>query len=344
MLYVYGVNGANSRITRVIVPSPMISLAALNPFVAVLPAGQMSWNLGAVSIPVWVGTAAAAVLLLRLLVTAAAYRLGAHGGESGPSLRRQTLLLAGLGMFLIVYGMLKAGSVSIGESWTTIDIAVHAEVTAFTLLVAFLFAVPFLAGLSVPVADEDAPPGTAEHGAATEDVPYRLSRAFRPEHAGALPYFHLLTLVLTAAALLAFRVVTGVLPFTAPENVPASVVALTLCAAFHISGLGFCFWAISRFAAGLMHGVTQARALAFGIFAMLCTLPILVLSLTAYGHLWSNEPAAMLWLLSPFLNIGESRGPVYIWMLISGLQAFAWGFAFILGRMRWYRPAVVAAA
>ena len=153
-------------------------------------------------------------------------------------------------------------------------------------------------------------------------------------------------MVLTIAVLLAFRVVTGVLPTTAGPGVPASLVGLVLSAAFQINGLGFCFWAISRFAAGLLRGVTQARSLAFGIFALLGAGPILIFSLTSQGYSRDNEPAATLWLLYPLLNVNESRGPVYLWMLISGLQAFAWGFAFLLARMRWQKtapaPAVAA--
>ncbi|MES2464943.1 MAG: ABC transporter permease subunit [Armatimonadota bacterium] len=338
MLYI-GFNGG--EVIQVSAVSPLVSITALNPFVAVLPPAQMSWTMGMVSVPVWVGTAVVAALLLRLLVTAATYRLGAHGGESGPSLRRQALLLSGLGMFFTVYSILTAVP---DNSSRLIGISINAEVTAFGLLAAFLAATPFLPGLFVPVSAEDAPPGASEQNAAGDGALYRLGRAFRPEHAGALPYFHLLTLVLTAAALIAFRVVNGVLPFAASPGVPASPVGLILSATFHISGLGFCFWAISRFAAGVMPGVTQARSLAFGSFVLLCALPILVLSLTSRGYLWHNEPAAMLWLLYPFVNASESRGPVFVSMLLCGLQAFTWGFAFMLAQIRWHRSAAVAAA
>jgi hypothetical protein len=93
-----------------------------------------------------------------------------------------------------------------------------------------------------------------------------------------------------------------------------------------------------------MPGVTQARSLAFGIFALLCALPIMVLPLIPHSNLWHNEPATMLWLLYPFVNISESRGPVFISMLLCGLQGFAWGFAFMLAEMRWHRTTVTAIA
>jgi hypothetical protein len=307
----------------------------------------MVWNVGAIPIPAWIGAAVFSAFIVRLLITASAYRLGAHGGESGPSLRRQTLAISGIVMFLIVYSYLLRsnpnGSWKPNGFWDPIGIAIYAVIVALLLLIAFLAAIPFLPGLFVPVAPEDAPPGAAEQNLPMDDVPYSLRRAFQPEHAGALPYFHLLTAVLTVAVLLAFRAATGVLPIAAAPGVPASPVGLVLSAAFQINGLGFCFWAISRFAAGLLRGVTQARALAFGMFALLCAGPILVLSLTSQGRSWDNEPAATLWVLYPLLNAGESKGPIYLWMLICGLQAFAWGFAFVLARMRWRKAAATSA-
>jgi ABC-type transport system involved in multi-copper enzyme maturation permease subunit len=343
MLYMHGVSGGDSNISYVGALSPLVSITALNPFVAVLPAGQISWSMGSVSIPVWIGTAVAAVLLVRLLITAATYRLGAHGGESGPSLRRQVLLLSGLGMFFTVYSIVKSTDPT-NSVHRIGGIAINAETMAFALLIAFLTAVPFLPGLFVPVSAEDAPPGTSEQSAVSDTSLYRPGRALLPEHAGALPFFHLLTLVLTAAALIAFRAAVGVSPFSVPAGVSASVVGLVLSAAFHINGLGFCFWAIARFAAGVMPGVTQARSLAFGIFALLCALPIMVLPLIPQSNIWHNEPATMLWLLYPFVNTGESRGPLFISMLVCGLQGFAWGFAFILAEIRWHRTTVTAIA
>ena len=340
----------SSNMTRISTATPLLSLTALNPFVAVLPAGQMQWNIGLLPIPVWMGAAVAAVLILRLLVTASAYRLGSHGGESGPSLRRQTLLLSGIGAFVIVYSYFGAAfshfdSPGVRQSLANrgLDLVdsgllsrITAQDTALMILVAFLVAVPFLPGLFVPVAAEDAPPGVAESGAPANANVFCFRRALYPEHAGSLPYYLLLVAVLAAAAFGAFRLAVGVLPFSA--------VSLILYAAFHITGMGFCFWAISRFAGGLMRGVAQARALSFGIFALLCAGPILVMTLTTQGYSWSNEPAAALWLLYPLLTAGKSLDTFPLWLLICGVQAFAWGFAFILARMRWHRMTVAAIA
>ena len=326
----------NGNLTRINIPTPLLSLTALNPFVAVLPAGQVVWNMGPLPIPVWMGTAVAAVLLLRLLVTASAYRLGSHGGESGPSLRRQTLLLSGLGTFVIVYSYLHKSLGVQTQQIGGMDAGVWGIVAAFSLVIAFLLAIPFLPGLFVPVAAEDAPPGVAESGVPAGDSVFRLRRALCPEHAGALPYYLLFVVMLVATTLGAFHAAAG--------GLPASVIGMILCAGFHITGMGFCFWAVSRFAAGLMRGVAQARALSFGIFALLCAGPIMIMTLTTQGYSWSNEPAAALWMLYPLLTVGKSLDTFPLWLLICGLESFAWGFAFILARMRWHRMAVAAIA
>jgi ABC-2 type transport system permease protein len=331
----FSIAADSSEITRVTTSVPLLSITALNPFVAVLPAGQGIWHIGLLPIPVWLGSAVAAVLIVRLLVTASAYRLGVHGGESGPSLRRQSLLLSGIGMFVITYSCIIKYSGGLSPQFGPIDAWICGFASSFGLLIAFLVAVPFLPGLFVPVVAEDAPPGMAESGH-KDDGLFRFRRAFAPEHAGALPYYLLLVLTLTVATVAAYGVAIG--------TVPLSEMMVTLPAAFHISGLGFCVWAISRFTAGLIRGATQARALSFGIFALLCAGPILILSLITKGYSWDNEPVATLWLLYPFLTINKGTDSFSLWMLICGLQAFTWGFVFILARMRWNRPAVTATA
>jgi ABC-type transport system involved in multi-copper enzyme maturation permease subunit len=323
------------NLTQATLTNPLLFLIALNPFVAVMPAAQMSWTLGSLVVPVWIGAAGIGSLILRLLVTAAAYRLGSHGGESGSSLRRQALLLSGGGSFLISYSIL-SNVLVYGAPLQEVGTSVMAGASAAILMVGFVLAVPFLPGLFVPVPAEEAPPGVSESGAAAGDGIFRFRRAFYPEHEGALPFYLLLITVLVTATLAAFGAASGTLP--------VHVVGTVICTGLYISALGFCFWAVSRFAAGLVRGATQARALAFGIFMILCALPILVLSLTTQSYSWHNEPAASLWLLYPFVPAQNSPDQLPIWLLICGLQGFAWGFAFILARMRWQRPALEAAA
>lgn len=346
MLYLYFVTGSGSyfgNITQVNLSSPIISFTALNPFVAVSPAGQTAWSVGPLTVPVWLGTAFASALILRLLVTAATYRLGAHGAESGPSLRRQALLLSAAGMFLFFYSIVSHSRQieMIYSGGVPVDIykAIwhHIPFVTYSMIVAFLLAVPFLPGLFVPVSAEDAPPGTTESSLSEKSGIYRMSRAFHPEHSGALPYLHLWVIALVAAAMAAVRMAFGVLPL--------QMAGVILCAGLFISGLGFCFWSISRFAANLARGVTQARAIAFAFFALLCAGPMLVFSMTL-THSWNNEPAAVLWLLYPLAVAAKSTDRDYLplWLLISGMQALTWGFAFVLAEMRWRRAAVTAAA
>ncbi len=159
--------GAGGAFLRGSAGGPGLVLAALNPFAAVT-FGARSFEAAGLRVPVWAGTALVSLLLIRLLVTAASYRMQSHGDTAG-SLRRQVLLVTGLGIVVAAYGLLqRSGTPSVLEG---------------ALIGGFLLAAPFLPALFAPAAPEDAPPG--------EPIRGRLPPRARlpPEHAGALPFF-----------------------------------------------------------------------------------------------------------------------------------------------------------
>ena len=276
--------------------SPGLSLAALNPFLAV-SVGMRPFEVLGVRVPVWVGTGALALLFLRLLVTAASYRLGSYGGGAAPSLRRQVLFLTGLGTFLVSYGILQRGGVPGAFRSTTLE---------FALIGTFLLAVPFLPGLFTPAAKEDASPGQPIPGGS-----YHLRRAFQPEHAGALPFFHLWLVVLVGAAL-AGALAAGQL---------AGHGGILLLTMYYLSGAGYLCWALSRRAATFVATASGARALAFGLYVITAALPLMLMGLTDRNL--ENNPIGVLWLFYPLLKPRQTEASAAL--VLSGTLAYLLG-------------------
>ncbi len=296
--------------------SPAASVGALNPFVAVYIGGQ-SFDVGRAHVPLWVGAGVVAVLLIRLLVTAATYRLGRYGGSPISSLRRQLLLLSGLGVFGLAFGIFQRAAASVALSGST-----RSTVT-FDILEGGLLFVFALAGLLLPslftpaTPSEDDPPGVAVEGW------YSPRQAFRPEHAGALPFFHLwlVTIVLASMA--------GLWAAGALEARDWPPVLLT---AFYLSGVGFLFWALCRRAASWVRGVTAGRALGFVLFAVLAWLPLAVLMLssaTSSDLQIKDSPLSWFWIFYPTLRMETSswnNGTAIIALLWSGALCYGLGF------------------
>lgn len=275
--------------------SPELAVAALNPFFAVWT-GAGTFTVAGTNIPIWVGTAGLAFLVLRLLVTAASYRLESYGRDMAGSLRRQVLVLTGLNLFLVGHGP----SASVPPSGLE-----------GALIAVFLLATPFLPGLFTPAAPEDVLPGQPLEGGS-----YRWKRAFRPEHAGALPFFHLWLGVLVASF------VGGVWAAGSLDTERAWIVVGT---AYYLSGLGFLFWALARRASTFARGVSGARALVFGLYAVLAALPLMILTLTSRNgnNDPANNPVAMVWLFYPLMNLGNDGALAPLWL--SGSVAYVLG-------------------
>lgn len=292
--------------------SPAASVGALNPFVAVYIGGQ-SFDLGRVHVPLWVGAGVIAILLIRLLVTAATYRLGRYGGSPIGSLRRQLLLLSGLSVFGLAYGVF--GRIGYAAGLPGSMRAVTFEMLEGGLLFVFALAGLLLPSLFTPATrDEDDPPGVAVEGW------YSPRQAFRPEHAGSLPFFHLWLVMIIVAEM------AGLWAAGALEWRDWPPVGFT---AFYLSGVGFLFWALCRRASSWVRGVTAGRALGFVLFAVLAWLPIAVLMLfsaTSSDLQIKDAPLSWFWIFYPTLRMETTS-----WTDGTAVRALVWSGALCYG-------------
>ncbi len=290
--------------------SPALALGVLDPFVAVY-IGAKSFLLLGHEVPLWVGTSVAAFFLIRLLVTAATYRMGRYGGNPIGSLRRQLLGVTGLGVFCLAYSWLAMAPLRSSPP------ASLSGILAGGLIGAFLLGAILLPSLFTPAAaSEDDPPGQAIAGR------YAPRQAFRPEHAGALPFFHLWLLTLALSGVCgAWLAGAMTIPLWGP----------VLLTCFYLSGLGFLLWSLSRRAATLVVGVTGARGLSFILFAVLAWLPIALLGILYTGMSGSDEsgsPLAWVWILYPLLKLDMDAwhsGAAQTALLWSGLFCYGLG-------------------
>ena len=261
------------------VNQPILFIGAANPFIAAYYGGGFV-ELGGWHIPVWVGTATVSALAIRLLLTAASVRLGNFGGNPVGSLRRQILFLCGLAVFLIfVQAGVSSSGIFTGRGIATMKFADGLKVT---LALFFMGAIPFLPALFTPVFDDENPE-------AQTCGSYNLKAAFRPDPAGALPFFQIWTALLVGCIAGTFWFAKGALS--------RGDLALSAEYLYYFSGLGFLFWAISRRAAVWVQSVSGARALAFCLYALLTLIPFLMISLAGSG---SQDTLLTLSIFYPF--------------------------------------------
>ncbi|HEX5323164.1 MAG TPA: ABC transporter permease [Capsulimonadaceae bacterium] len=262
--------------------NPGVALAALNPYVAVF-VGSGSIDVFGVGVPVWLATAVAAILVIRLLLTGAACRLRLYGSGAYASLRRQLLLLTVLIMVPLAYGISSGVIAAASSPVDQLELAIY--------LLTFAFLIPgalFLPSLFVPAHGEDLPPLAQTGGW------YRPLRMFRPEHAGALPFFHLwlITLLASAAAGMAFA-----------GHLNRGLAGDILLTGFYLSGLGFFYWALCRFTGAVARNFGPAQAMAFGLLVLASAVPPM-LSGVSSGDL-ANSPFAPIWIFNPLDQISK---------------------------------------
>jgi ABC-type transport system involved in multi-copper enzyme maturation permease subunit len=301
---VYGTLGVYGRMGMGVAGgvAPINAIAVLDPFVAVI-VGSQSFQLFSLHVPLWVGAAAVAFLLIRLLVTTATYRLGRYGGNPIGSLRRQLLFITGLAVFGLAYSIFKTMASFPGAS----AFSVGPELASFFeigLIVIFIMAALLLPSLFTPaVPNEDDPPGIPVVGW------YSPRRTFRPEHAGALPFFHLW--LLTVA-------VTAVLGMSFGGGSMGTVWKPLLLTLFYLSGLGFLFWSLARRSAALVNGVT-----------VLAWLPIATLGIL-YANIgegsMNDSPLAWAWIFYPLMKFDPTA-----WRTGQAVPALLWSGAFCYG-------------
>ncbi len=284
---------------------PSSAIAALNPFFAVMQ-GSRDFTLGGTispaapgfPIPIWIGSVVFAVLVVRLLITIATYRLGSYGSGTASSLRRQILLL----VLLVSYALcdsLFGHVVSVS--------GIRAEATGGFSTFSFFACAFFLPSLFTPALNiEDQPPGWTGKNAAEQVAEstgwYRLQSAFLPVQAAALPFFHL-CLLTAAFGLIVAAFVDGHLRLVDQLFAP-------LCRTlFYLSGIGFLFWAVARRVAHWVDSLSSARALVLASYILIVWLPFSVAWLESIGQLdfseWSTNPVLYSWVLYPVTQTGK---------------------------------------
>ena len=271
--------------------APGLEIAWLNPVLAVMPVmnGEGSSLALLTKMVLFLGIAS---LIIRLLLTASTYRLGLFGAASGPSLRKQILLLT----FVTV-----AGTMYSAASHVTMDMMGLSETQSFTvsstpILWVMIFplavATPFLPGLFVPATGADAPPGAVANAADEPSRQRRIvwNRAFHTEHSGSMPFYLLWVSTALLGAVIGASFRPGVLSFLS---------GILIAGGFYAICVGFLVWALSRLAGSMVTQLSSARATAFALLIAVAGLPMLVLTLGQSS--WETNPLASLWILSPAL-------------------------------------------
>lgn len=293
-------------------PNPVMAVAALHPAVAVM-APSAAVSIGGVTVPAWPITVVAAFLAIRLLLTGATYRMGSYGTDALGSLRRQLLLITGLGAFLAVWGFAVGGSggpfglvtllLSGGGGRAVVPSSVTLAVLESFLLGAFYFSALFLPSLFVPVLPEGAAPGAAVEGT------YDIRKAFRAEHAGALPYFHLWVATLGAGGLLAL--------FVSGAANPAALLRLGLTL-LYILVMGFALWSLCRRAAAFVPGMAPARGVALAAMVAVALVPLMVMvyMVANTGQSPLDLAFAPLWLGYPVTQAATTNAVSSLWTSI----------------------------
>jgi hypothetical protein len=313
-LIAYVMNSVTDGHGASVPPTLLLGVGALNPLVAVMPDAGRSVAIGLVPVPTVVVTLLVAALAVRLLLTAAAYRLGTHGAAFGPSLRRQTLLV----VFLLAYLGMQCGLTVTLSSETNAagEAPMPLVLGAFSM---FLQITPFLAGLFVPVRAAQAnTPETPDPDAPGPSGLYDVRCAFQPVARGAMPYFHLIIVVALAATFLADWQVLG--------RVSGQSAAALGEVSLYVAALGLLYRAVSRLMATVSGRVSQARGLAFVTFLMILAAPAVPIACTSGSGHWYQNPLATLWLLYPF-TFDPSAKPLatvahfMTWMPLSAAEA-----------------------
>ena len=317
----------------------LAAVAALNPFGAVM-LGSYTCDLlvpwGTLSLPVWIPSAVIAVLFIRLLVTAAIYRMGLYGGNPAGSLRLQV-------MFIILLAGVCIGSALPASTWSTSsgststvsygEIAVLLFAGAFALLLPALF---------VPVAPQDSLPGTAVRGR------FDLRKLLRPDHSSSLPLFTICLAVGVAAIFfsepgLTFHAHYKSAPhvigpghppsagsISSSKHVLSSAATLTglekldlrlfasiasddrgmiLLTALYVWCFGFFMWSVARRTGSWLKDTSAARALAFAVTTAIAVLPCAWLGFSDLS--WDKNPYQYLWVFQPLLHLGPDQ-PEYV--------------------------------
>lgn len=270
--------------TRGSTMGPVLAFSSLNPFLAItmLGTGYSHFSLMGHNIPVWIGAAIIACVLVNMLLALAGYRLGVFGVKYLSIFRLQSLLISAFITVAFVSSVAPLATANPG----TID------VITITLLISLFVVGIFLPTLFIPAYHE------TEGRAVTIDKSYQISKAFQPGHSGSLPYFHLWIITIFISSIAAEY-------FTVHKPLDIKTAAFTL---FYISGVGYLVWSIARRATSLLLNRLAASTLTFLSIVAVILAPVMLDSDLLYNRLSSDySVSAIFWLFYPLMHLNTPK-------------------------------------
>jgi hypothetical protein len=252
------------------------------------------------------------LLFTRLILTAAARKVGLYDKDVLPSARRQLLLLFPLNMLLCVLPLLALGGGAVGV-----------PDTASVLVVILTCVVPFLV-----LAAWIAPFGQDGDTPCPDDGMFKPSRMFTAAPSGALPFLWTAWLLIVGAFLFTLYW-SGAL--AAVDALFWSFLVATLT---YFTGVWMLFWGIGRFCSVMLRArsLATARALTLVVITVVVTLPIII----DLMFFWDSVDfvAIRVWMFKPFFDAVANPGAVDIHESL-----FLWGsgmtlLALLLGAFR----------
>lgn len=286
----------------------MFPLALLNPFAAIA-AADAELNLIHFRLPSWVVAVVLNLLLTRLILTAAARKVGLYDKDVLPSVRRQVLLIVPLAVFVSLVPLLTPGSVS------SLGAAAFNTPEAGVLILFGMLPILALAAWISPFGQDDDKP-------CPNDGVFRLSKMFTPAPSGALPFLSALWVLTIGAVFAGFAWAT---PHTLPTLDPEFWLML-IGHITYFAGISVLFWGIGRYCSVLLGGrsLAGARALTIAVLVGIIVLPLLV-HLLFFADA-GNSPALQLWLLTPLLL----RDTGVTWAVDVAQRLFTWGSVMLI--------------
>jgi hypothetical protein len=303
----------------------LLAFIDLIPFCGAVAPG-MSVGIFGLTIPAWVATAIVATVLIRLILSGAALRLGMYGPGLTASFRRQILLLTLIGLFIVGQSLVLFFHIPVQIGGYTTDIIgqITFVITGTAVLALSTF---FLPALFVPVADEDGPPDQVVQGR------FNVLKSFSADHSGAFVYFEIWLFVALASivagivcpsgASLAMSRFGGMMRSSSSSINLIPLVMVAIYCYIYFSGMGFLYWSIARRAAWLANSSAMAKTISFLLFAFIMALPFAVLGLQMQA-MGSDSPnpfthglLRFFWLLYPYTTSAASHKIAFAWSAFS---------------------------
>jgi ABC-type transport system involved in multi-copper enzyme maturation permease subunit len=276
--------------------------ALLNPFAAPFVA-DMQVDFVRWQVPAWIVGVVICLLFTRLILTAAARKVGLYDKDVLPSARRQLLLLLPLNMLLCVLPLLALGGGAIGV-----------PDTAYILVVILTCVVPFLV-----LAAWIAPFGQDGDTPCPDDGMFKPSRMFTAAPSGALPFLWTAWLLMAGALILVLY----------QSGMPAMVDPLfwnyLLSMLVYFTGVWMLFWGIGRFCSVMLRArsLATARALTLVAITGVIALPVIIDLMFFWNH--TEFVALQVWVFKPFFDALSDPRSVKIHDAM-----FLWGSGMVL--------------